>query len=178
MSSNAEFRLTKKPSQDYPKNNEQIFQLKNIDTISKDKIPSEHVLVKTKFMSVDAAMRVWISGLKSYREPILPGDAMEGASVGEVIATGKNCNLKVGQLVVGVWNWSKVAVVKQKTLSPIPNGIPDPENFLGVYGISGLTAYIGLFKIGKPKKGETVLVSAAAGAVGEIVVQLAKNFGC
>lgn len=66
----------------------------------------------------------------------------------------------------------------KKDLTKLPKGYPQPGHFLGVYGINGLTAYFGLFEIGKPKKGETVVVSTAAGSVGSVVVQLAKNQGC
>lgn len=87
-------------------------------------------------------------------------------------------NLKVGDLVLGLLNWQKYCFIEEKHLAVLPKSYPYPEDFLGIYGISGLTAYFGLFDVGKIKSGETVVISAAAGAVGEIAVQLAKNHGC
>lgn len=69
-------------------------------------------------------------------------------------------------------------MIHEKKVSPVPKGYPEPHHFLGVFGISGLTAWVGLFEIAKIKPEDTVVVSAAAGAVGEIAVQLAKNHGC
>lgn len=76
---------------------------------------------------------------------------------------------------MGFMKWEKFCVLKEKLLTKLPKNIKHPEQFLGALGISGLTAYFGLNKIGKLKKGEIVVVSAAAGAVGQVVIQYAKS---
>ena len=79
---------------------------------------------------------------------------------------------------MGMIGWQKYAVLPAKEVNLIPAEYPNPEHFLGVLGISGLTAYIGVHEIGKIKKDDIVVISAAAGAVGQIAVQLAKYHGC
>lgn len=122
-------------------------------------------------------MRVWISGVQSYLPPVKPHDIMRAFCVGEVIYS-KSKKFGVGDLVLGMIGWQKYAVMKDKELTLIPKDYPNPEHYLGVLGISGLTAYFGLMDIGKIKQNEIVVISAAAGAVGEIAVQMAKNYGC
>jgi len=139
------------------------------------------VLVQVNFISMDPAMRGWMSTAKSYVPPVKIGEVMRAIGVGTVLES-TNSKFKKGQLVLGMFGWQKYVLVtneKDSMLSAIPTlpGI-GPESFLGVLGITGLTAYFGLFKIGLPKPGETVLVSGAAGAVGSIVGQLAKLHGC
>jgi NADPH-dependent curcumin reductase len=133
--------------------------------------------VRNLLISVDATNRVWISGVKSYMPPINPGDLMKGLGVAEVLFS-KSPKFKTGDKVLGVTYWQKYSVLEAKTLTILPPNLPSYENFLGVLGVAGLTAYFGLEKIGNLKKGERVVVSAAAGSVGEIAVQLAKLAGC
>lgn len=102
---------------------------------------------------------------------------MKGAGVGEVIYSNDQ-KFKIGDKVLGLTRWQKYSVLKASELSILPKNQRNYDHFLGVLGISGLTAYFGLKKIGNLKEGETVVISAAAGAVGEIAVQLAKNAGC
>jgi len=122
-------------------------------------------------------MRIWISGVKTYMDPVKPGDLMKGMGVGEVIFT-KDPKFKIGDKVLGLTYWQKYSIIKAKELTLLPSSYKDYSDFLGVLGISGLTAYFGYKKIGNLKKGEIVVVSAAAGAVGELAVQLAKAEGC
>lgn len=172
---NTEIRLNSVPGPSYPQVND-IFQMVVVPPVPTDNVPEGHVIVRNLFLSIDAAMRVWISGAKTYMDPVKPGDLMKGAGVGQVIySKGK---LKVGDLVMGMLNWQKYCFIEEKALTVLPKDYPFPEDFLGVFGISGLTAYFGLFEVGKIQPGDTVVVSAAAGAVGEIAVQLAKNHGC
>jgi len=96
-------------------------------------------------------MRIWISGAKSYIDPVKPGDLMKGSGVGEVIFS--KGNLKVGDVVMGMLSWQKYCFIDEKQLTVLPKGYPHPEDFLGVYGISGLSAYIGLFEVGKIQAG-------------------------
>jgi NADPH-dependent curcumin reductase CurA len=121
-------------------------------------------------------MRIWISDAKSYTDLVKSGDTRKGMGVDKVIYS--KGTLKSGDIVMGMLNWQKYCLIEEKNLTVLPKDYPNPEVFLGVYGLSGLTAYFRLFDMGKIQKGETVVVSAAAGAVGEIVIQLARNFGC
>jgi len=135
------------------------------------------VLIRSLEHSVDPAQRGWISGNKgSYREPIPIGGVIEGFGTGIVIES-KSPNFSPGDRVAGPSGWVEYSVHNAATLRKLPPGVPT-ELFLGAAGITGLTAYFGLLEIGKPKEGETVLVSGAAGATGSIVVQLAKIKGC
>jgi hypothetical protein len=110
-------------------------------------------------------MRIWISGLKTYVDPVKPGDLMKGMGVGEVIYSN-DPKFKVGDKVLGLTYWQKYTILKAKDLTLLPKNYKDYSDFLGVLGITGLTAYFGYKKIGKLKQGEIVVVSAAAGAVG------------
>lgn len=173
---NPHITLIKAPGKDYP-HKEDVFQLKYVPPIPTDQVQPGEVIVRNLYLSVDAAQRVWITGVKTYIDPVKPGDLMKGAGVGEVIYS-RDDKFKIGDKVLGLTYWQRYSVLKAKDLKALPPKYPRYENFLGVLGISGLTAYFGLKKIGKLKAEETVVVSAAAGAVGEIAVQLAKHAGC
>ena len=134
------------------------------------------VLVRVVYLSLDPAMRGWMTDRKSYIEPVGLGDVMRGLVVGEVLES-KADGFAPGDRVSGALGWRTHAVAKPKELQKIPADPPLPL-FLGPLGMTGLTAYFGLLNIGQPKAGETVLVSAAAGAVGSVVGQIAKIEGC
>jgi NADPH-dependent curcumin reductase CurA len=134
------------------------------------------VAVRTIYLSLDPYMRGRMSEAKSYAAPMNVGDVMIGGTVGEVIASA-DAALPVGSLVTGQWGWQEHAVVPAKAVRRLDPGLP-LSLALGALGMPGLTAYAGLVEIGAPKSGETVAVSAASGAVGAIVVQLAKARGC
>ena len=168
--------LMKRPGPNYPEK-EDIFQYKYVPPIPTDLVKDGQIVIKNMFISIDATNRVWISGVPSYMKPINPGDLMRGMGVAEVLFS-KNKKYKPGDKVLGLTYWQKYSVVEGKEFTPLPPSCPNYEEFLGVLGISGLTAYFGLKKIGDLKEGETVVVSTAAGAVGEVVVQLAKHAGC
>ena len=102
---------------------------------------------------------------------------MKGSRVGEIIFS-KDPKFKIGDKMFGLTFWQRYSILKAKDLTLLPKNYKDYSDFLGVLGISGLTAYFGFKKIGNLKKGEIVVVSSAAGAVGEIAVQLAKNAAC
>lgn len=165
------------PDESYPNNSEGIFQLKYLPPVPTDRLIDGEVVLENLYISIDATMRVWISGVTSYLPPVKIDDVMRAFCVGRVIYSKSN-KLKVGDLVSGLLGWQRFAVLKDTELSRLPKDYPHPEHFLGVLGISGLTAYFGLHEIGKIKPGDTVVISAATGAVGEIALQLAKNFGC
>ena len=138
-------------------------------------------LVRNRYLSLDPTNRIWMSEGDSYLPPVPLGSVMRGGGVGEVVASNTP-RYKVGQKVGGMLNWQDYAVIGENDPIPaqvIPGWLPAPLTAtLGVLGVTGMTAYFGLLDIGQPKRGETVLVSAAAGAVGSIVGQLAKIHGC
>ncbi|MDQ0464853.1 NADPH-dependent curcumin reductase CurA [Caulobacter ginsengisoli] len=133
------------------------------------------VLVKTRYVSLDAANRAWMQGA-TYRSALQAGDVMAGGSLAEVVESGA-AHLKPGDLVFADTGWQDYAALNAKRLAAIPKMEP-LTHLLSVYGVAGLTAYFGLLECGKPKAGETVVVSAAAGSVGSIVGQIAKIKGC
>lgn len=133
------------------------------------------VLVKTTLLSLDPASRAWIAG-RTYRAQLQPGEVMAGWGLGEVVAS-QDPKFAPGDLVSGEYGWQRYAVLPARALT-IHDRQHKPEHILGVLGITGLTAYFGLLDVGRPRPGETVLVSAAAGAVGSIAGQIAKIAGC
>ncbi|MDQ1310839.1 MAG: hypothetical protein QG601_2109 [Pseudomonadota bacterium] len=135
------------------------------------------VLVKILYVSLDPAMRGWMNEGKSYVPPVGIGEVMRAGAVGRVI-TSRDPSIAMGDHVVGVLGVQEYAVAKAKGLTKVdPKLVPLPV-YLGTLGMPGMTAYFGLLEIGQPKPGETVVVSGAAGAVGQVVGQIAKIKGC
>jgi NADPH-dependent curcumin reductase CurA len=132
-------------------------------------------LLRVRYISLDAANRAWMHGA-TYRSAVEANTVMAGGGIAEVVAS-KAPGLKPGDIVFGDTGWQEYAAVPSKHLSKMPRLEP-MTHLLSVYGIAGLTAYFGLLDVGKPKAGETVVVSAAAGSVGSIVGQIAKIKGC
>jgi NADPH-dependent curcumin reductase CurA len=151
------------------------FELATVDVAAPG---AGEVQVKNLFMSVDPYMRGRMTDRPSYVPPFELGKAMQGGAVGEVTASN-DPNFKPGDLVSTMLGWREafIAAPAAAMLQKIEtHGLP-PQAFLGVAGMPGLTAYVGLLKIALMKDGETVFVSAAAGAVGQIVAQIAKIKG-
>ena len=134
-------------------------------------------LIKTEYISIDPAMRGWIKDAKSYLPPVQVGDVMRAASVGKVIES-KNSNIKVGDYYAGLSGVHQYVATDCKGLQRVDSNMAPLTKYLSVLGMPGLTAFFGLLDIGKPKEGDTVLVSGAAGAVGSTVGQIAKIKGC
>src|ERR1700726_4574193 len=132
-------------------------------------------LLRVRYISLDAANRAWMHGA-TYRAAVEPNSVMAGGGIAEVVAS-KAPHLAAGDIVFGDTGWQEYAAVPAKLLTKMPR-IEPLTHLLSVYGIAGLTAYFGLLEIGKPKAGETVVVSAAAGSVGSIVGQIAKIRDC
>ena len=136
------------------------------------------LLVRTEWLGIDATVRTWLSKAEGYIEPVAIGDAVRCSGIGRVV-TSKSDKIAAGQLVATLTGWQEYVVVTDDPMltTPLADDM-DPHAALGVFGSSGLTAYVGLTEIGKIKEGETVVVSAAAGATGSIAVQIAKLHGC
>ncbi|HUO87979.1 MAG TPA: NADP-dependent oxidoreductase [Rhizomicrobium sp.] len=133
------------------------------------------VVVRSTMLQFDAASRAWMQG-QTYRSQLNPGDVMAGRGLGEVVESRAE-GIAPGDVVMGDIGWQTYAALPARQVQKLDKSIA-PELHLSVYGITGLTAYFGLLDVGRPRPGETVLVSAAAGAVGVLVGQIAKIMGC
>ncbi|OBK15916.1 NADP-dependent oxidoreductase [Mycobacterium asiaticum] len=141
-------------------------------------IADGEALVRVDWISLDPTNRAWINDVPSYLPPVQIGEVMRGGGIGEVIAS-KNSKYPVGQTVQGLLGWQEYVVASDATML-MPVEVADgvsPSAYMGALGTTGLTAWIGIRDIGKPKPGETVVISAAAGAVGSVAGQLAKADG-
>ncbi len=135
-------------------------------------------LVRNLYLSVDPTQRGWMAG-DTYLPAVKIGEVMRSFAVGEV-AESRHPAFKPGQLVQGLFGWQDWAIARPGTSSsptPIPSGVP-VETAMSVLGLTGITAYFGLLDVGRPKPGETVVVSGAAGATGSAAAQIAKIAGC
>jgi NADPH-dependent curcumin reductase CurA len=133
------------------------------------------VLVKNLWLSLDPYMRGRMSDAKSYVRGVEPGEVMVGQTAGEVIAS-RHATLKVGDRVLTQLGWQLFGTTNEATR--VDEKRAPLSYYLGILGMPGMTAYFGLKEVGQPKPGETVVVSAASGAVGSVVGQLAKLWGC
>lgn len=137
------------------------------------------LLVRVTHLSFDPTQRGWMV-MDSYLPAVKIGQVMRAAGVGQVVKSNRP-DFKVGQMVQGGFGWQDYAVMGEQDdfmpVTPLNPGVT-PEQALGVFGMTGLTAWFGLTEIGRPQIGETVLVSGAAGATGSVVVQIAKALGC
>ncbi|TAK37765.1 MAG: NADP-dependent oxidoreductase [Betaproteobacteria bacterium] len=133
------------------------------------------VLLRSLYVSLDAANRAWMQGA-TYRAAVEPGSVMAGGALGEVVAS-HHPDFKAGDLASGDLGWQEYSVVPGKALMKETRTEP-LSHLLSIYGITGLTAYFGLLEVGQPKAGATLVVSAAAGAVGNVVGQIGKILGC
>lgn len=135
-------------------------------------------LVRTRWISLDPTNRAWIGETPTYLPPVGIGEVMRAVGLGEVVRSN-HPGYQEGQLVQGLVGWQDWVVASDSApLLPVPE-VPgvSPSLYLGALGVTGLTAWVGLTDIGRPQPGETLIVSAAAGAVGSVVVQMAKILG-
>jgi len=140
-------------------------------------ITEGEVLLKTTYVSVDPYLRGRMSDAKSYVPPFELHKPISSGIVAEVIES-KNKNFEKGDFVSGLLAWQEIQKSNGEGLLKIDALKAPLSTYLGVLGMTGLTAYLGLTEIGKPKKGETIVISGAAGAVGSVVGQVAKLLGC
>jgi NADPH-dependent curcumin reductase len=146
-------------------------------TVPAGKPGAGEVLVRVLYLSLDPAMRGWMNEGKSYIAPVGLGAVMRSGGLGRVVKSN-DPSLAVGDIVVGITGLQDYVVSKAAGFTKIDPRLAPLPRYLGALGMPGLTAYFGLLDIGRPKEGETVVVSAAAGAVGAVVGQIAKIKGC
>ena len=156
----------------YP--DESNFKLIEIDI---PEINPGEFIVKILWLSVEPYMRARMSDKKSYAPSVEIGDVMVGGAVGKVISS-RNYEFEVGDLVEGRFGWQEYAISNGVNARKLTINESDASKALGILGMPGLTAYFGLFSLGRPIPNDTVVISAASGAVGAVVGQLAKLSGC
>jgi NADPH:quinone reductase len=135
------------------------------------------VLVQTHFTSVDPYLRGIMREGPGYLGSVGPGEVIPAGSVGQILKSNDPA-FQAGEFVAGMWGWQEFAAARPDQLTRVDPALAPVSTALGVLGMPGLTAYFGLLDLGKPKPGETVFVSGAAGAVGSLAGQIAKIQGC
>jgi len=172
---NRQWRLKTRP--------EGMIEESNFDWVEEELEPigEDMVRVRNVYLSLDPTQRGWMRAQRGYRDPIEIGEVIAGSGVG-VVDESTHSAFSEGDIVTGMLNWQDYAIFTGEAVKGLRqvqplDGVP-LHWYLGVLGHIGLTAYFGLLDIGEPKEGETVLVSAAAGATGSLVSQIAKLKGC
>jgi NADPH-dependent curcumin reductase len=136
------------------------------------------VLVRNQFLSVEPAMRGWVSAVANYSKPVGLGEVMRAFTAGTVVKS-RHPGYREGDAVTGLLGWQEFAVTDGSAISRKIKEIDLPLSLsLGVLGLNGVTAYFGLLEVGQPRPGDSVVVSTAAGSVGSAVGQIAKLSGC
>jgi NADPH-dependent curcumin reductase CurA len=172
MPVNRRFALRQRP---HGRIDDQTFEL------VEEELPSLNdgeALVRTEWISLDPTNRGWISEAPGYLPPVAIGETMRALGMGRVVES-KHPDYEVGQLVQGLIGWTEHFIASDAAplqRVPVAEGV-SPSLYLGALGMTGLTAWVGIREIGQPREGETVVVSAAAGAVGSVAGQLAKRDG-
>ena len=134
-------------------------------------------LIRIEYISLDPAMRGWMNEGKSYVPPVAIGEVMRAGGAGEVVASN-HPGFPVGSKVSGLFGVQQYAMSNGKGVQRVDTALAPLPTYLGVLGMTGMTAYFGLLDVGAAKTGDTVVVSGAAGAVGMVVGQVAKILGC
>lgn len=132
--------------------------------------------VDVQLISIDPGMKGWASTWRSYIDPVAPGDVMRAFGIGPVVRSASRI-YSVGDLVSGFTGVQTSTVVDDRSMRPIDLDLAPIELHMGVVGMTGFTGYFGMLDLGRPQPGETVVVSAAAGAVGSVAAQVAKRQG-
>ncbi len=134
-------------------------------------------LARVRYLSIDPTIRTWMDDAPGYLPPIALGEVIRSGGIVEVLASNSP-RYETGQLLFGMTGWQDYVIADEgeRALQAIPPGVP-PTTALGLFGITGLTAYFGLIDVGRVKEGDVVVVSAAAGATGSVVGQIARIKG-
>jgi NADPH-dependent curcumin reductase CurA len=141
-------------------------------------IADRQFLVRNEYLSVEPAMRGWVSAVANYSTPVGIGEVMRAFSAGTIVAS-RHPNYREGDAVMGLLGWQDYAISDGSTVTRKVKEKDLPLSLsLGILGLNGVTAYFGLLDVGQPRPGDTVVVSTAAGAVGSAVGQIAKLMGC
>jgi len=168
---NHKFRLAARPV-GMPKNSDWTYAEEPVGE------PKEgELLVQVLYISLDPAMRMWINDVHSYMPPVGIGEVMRALALG-IVTASRNPRFAVGDYVSGVFGVQEYALTDGRGVTKIDARVVPLPKYLNVLGMTGMTAYFGLLDTGQPKPGETVVVSAAAGAVGAVVGQIAKIKNC
>jgi NADPH-dependent curcumin reductase CurA len=147
-----------------------------IVTTTLPEIADRQFLVRNEYLSVEPAMRGWVSAVANYSTPVGLGEVMRAFSSGKVVASR---NYREGDAVMGMLGWQEYSISDGSTVTRKVKEKDLPLSLsLGILGLNGVTAYFGLLDVGQPRPGDTVVVSTAAGAVGSAVGQIAKLMGC
>lgn len=167
----AQYRMVR-----YPQGNDfnGVFELA---TCAPPAVADGEVRIKLHYISVDPGMRGWITPKRSYMPPVRPGEVMRAFGVGEVMESRAD-GIVTGDWVTGFTGVQSEAVLPARALRKIDPLLAAPRDYLSGLGMTGYTAYFGILDVGTPAEGETVVVSAAAGAVGSIAAQIARLKGC
>ncbi len=171
MTKSKEIRLASRPAGTPVASN---FELAEVDVPA---LGDGQILIRNHWMSVDPYMRGRMMDTKSYVPPFQIGEALSGGAIGEVVES-KNPKIPVGTWLNHMNGWREYAISDGSFDQKIDPTIAPPQAFLGVLGMPGLTAYAGLLRVGELKEGDHVFVTAASGAVGSVVCQIAKAKGC
>jgi len=169
---NRTVRLNERPN-GLPEKKIWSFNEENFDL----KLDDNQFIIKNEFISLDPAMRGWLNDTRSYIKPVNVGDVMRAGTVGKIIKSN-NKYYNEGDYVSGWGGVQDYTITNGENFQKINDNKVSKESYLGVLGMPGFTAYFGILKEGQIKEGETVVVSAAAGAVGSVVGQIAKIKGC
>jgi NADPH-dependent curcumin reductase len=140
---------------------------------------SNQALARNLYLSVDPTQRNWMSEMEQYMPPVKLGEVVRCVGISQIIQSNTP-RYRVGDLVQGFTGWQDYVLIHDRDSSwiSLPKNLPSPTLMLNVMGITGMSAYFGLLDIGQPQPGETVVVSAASGAVGSVAGQIAKIKGC
>ena len=149
----------------------------NLETVEMPALEDGQILLKTIYLSLDPYMRGRMSDAPSYAAPVTLGEVMVGGTVSQVVAS-KNPKFQVGEWVLSGNGWQSYAISDGSQCQRLGSAPAHPSRALGILGMPGFTAYMGLMDIGRPQSGETLVVAAATGPVGSTVGQIAKIKGC